>query len=121
MKHPDTGREIGLVSSFYRAEDGQFRYRNMHNHEIKKALGMRYQDKLPKERQGPFEVSGVLINLMAVAERDWRREKYGSRKVGRRAHRLMAICPCCNNEFSAGRLFQHLGTCEKNVETINAD
>ena len=71
---------------------------NAHTSEMRKLIG-RSPERLGPESSGPHNVQGIEVRVRGADERGPKEHK--------RSHRVMAKCPDCGREMSAGRLHQH--------------
>jgi hypothetical protein len=71
---------------------------NVHEWQLKEMLGLSRKAKLPAAGLPEQVVQGVTV---------WAKPLDPNRRQ-RAPHRMMARCPQCGKEMSAGRLFQHV-------------
>lgn len=74
--------------------------RNVHSDGMKILMGLHPCKKWPLEGMPPRIIQGVKVWVKPIGpdpKQGWRRN----------THRVMAQCPLCGFECSAGRLFQH--------------
>lgn len=81
-----------------------------HSNTLRMLMGMRDKAKLPMEGMPSVMVQGVQVWVIA-------REMFNPKAP--RAHRLIARCPQCGEDMSAGRLNQH--TCDAVQKAIWSD
>lgn len=87
---------------------------HLQNYKVLPLLGIT-NSKLPKEGIEPREIQGVRNfkrgdrNAEAVRISVWvKPSTAGGSTNGSRPHRVVCACPGCGQEFSVGRLWQHV-------------
>lgn len=72
-------------------------------------FGLGANATLPAGGMPEAQYRGVRVRIAPIGETRERAAQEGRRMAGK-PHRILATCPDCGMEVSAGRLHQHLGT-----------
>lgn len=80
---------------------------NAHSKTVRELLGLKRTAKLPAEGMPEQQVQGIVV-WVNPAPAPVYVQRWGKTVLLHRAtHRVMARCPICGEEMSAGRLHQH--------------
>ena len=76
---------------------------------MRELLGMGRTEKLPEVGLPPRQVQGITVWVAPFVPKTGVNRWSGKTvRVKSSKHRVRALCPVCQKEFSAGRLFQHM-------------